>query len=390
MRVVVLTRLFPNPVEPLWSPFNQQQFTALSKLCDVEVLGVIPWFPGAQAFRRWSVAGRLAAVPAAERVNGLTISHPRYLMAPKLPSASAALYAASLAAPAWRRRRADVLLGAWAYPDGAATVMLARALGLPSVVKVHGSDVNVVAKLPSVRWQLSALLPRATRAVAVSRPLADQLATLGVAPERIAVVPNGVDPTLFHPRDQAAARAQLGLPVDARVVVYVGRLVRDKGVIELLQAMAQLAPRHPRLVLVLVGDGAARAGCEAEAARLGPAVRLVGARPLEEVPEWLAASDLFVLPSWNEGTPNVLLEALACGRRAVATRVGGIPDVMTSPSLGEMVEPLNVAALAAAIERQAFAEYDAREVAAVGARGGWAESAGRLHAVLAEAARDRR
>jgi hypothetical protein len=73
----------------------------------------------------------------------------------------------------------------------------------------------------------------------------------------------------------------------------------------------------------------------------------------------------------------------------VATRVGGIPDVMTSPSLGEMVEPKDAAALAAAIERQAFADYDPAAVAALGARGGWAESAGRLHAVLQDAVRAR-
>jgi teichuronic acid biosynthesis glycosyltransferase TuaC len=387
MRVVVLTRLFPNPVEPLWSPFNQQQFTALSKLCDVEVLGVIPWFPGAGAFKRWSAAGRLTAVPATERVNGLTISHPRYLMAPKLPAASAALYAASLLAAAWRRRRADVLLGSWVYPDGAATVLLAGALGLPSVVKVHGSDVNLVAKLPAVRRQLQLLLPRATRTVAVSRPLGRELAQLGVAEERIKIVPNGVDASLFHPRDRAQARRELGLPVEGRLLVYVGRLVRDKGVLELLAAFAMLAARHRQVTLVLLGDGVARPECAVEAERIGPSVRLVGARPLEEVPRWLAASDLFVLPSWNEGTPNVLLEALACGRRAVATRVGGIPDVMTSPSLGEMVEPKDVAGLAAALERQLFVDYSPEAVAAAGASGGWADSAARLHAVLEEAVR---
>jgi glycosyltransferase involved in cell wall biosynthesis len=323
-------------------------------------------------------------------MNGLTISHPRYLMAPKLPAASAALYAASLAGAAWRRRRADVLLGSWVYPDGAATVMLGRALGLPSVVKVHGSDVNLVAKLPSVRRQLQLLLPRATRMVAVSRPLGDELARLGVARERIAIVPNGVDASLFHPGDRAQARRELGLPLDGRVVVYVGRLVRDKGVLDLLAAFATLAARDPRLTLVLVGDGALRAECAAEAERMGPSLRLAGARPLDEVPRWLAAADLFVLPSWNEGTPNVLLEALACGRRAVATRVGGIPDVMTSPSLGEMVEPKDVPGLAAALERQLSTDYLAEEVAAVGASGGWADSAARLHAVLEEAVRARR
>jgi teichuronic acid biosynthesis glycosyltransferase TuaC len=386
MRVVVLTRLFPNALEPLWSPFNRQQFAALGRLCDVDVLGVIPWFPGARALRRVSAAGRLVDVPARETIDGLTIHHPRYLLLPKLPAASAALYAASLLPAAWRRRGADVLLGAWAYPDGAATVMLGELLGLPTVIKVHGSDLNVVGKLPSVRAHLRALLPRATRLVAVSRPLADELAALGSPRERIAVVPNGVDATLFHPRDRAAARAALGLPRDGRLVVYVGRLVREKGLVELLNAFAQLAPRHPDLSLALVGDGAARAELQSLAERIGTRVLLAGARPIDEIPSWLAACDLFTLPSWNEGTPNVLLEALACGRRAVTSDVGGIPDVMTSPSLGEMVKPMDADALAAAIARQAYADYSPDDVAALGARGGWAESAARLHRVLAEAA----
>lgn len=390
MRVVVLTRLFPNALEPLWSPFNRQQFAALGRLCEVEVLGVIPWFPGARAARRWSAAGRLAGVPARERIDGLDVAHPRYAFLPKLPGASAALYAASLLPAAWRRRRADVLLGAWAYPDGVATVMLARLLGLPSVVKVHGSDLNVVARIPSVRANLTALLPRATRLVAVSRPLADELGALGVPPERIAVVPNGVDGTLFHPRDRAQARARLGLPATGRLVVYVGRLVRDKGLFELIEAVASLAPSHPELSLALVGDGAARAECEAAVQRAGAPVRLAGARPLDEIPLWLAAADLFVLPSWSEGTPNVLLEALACGRRAVATHVGGIPDVMTAPALGELVPPRDPAALAAAVARQAYIDYSPSEVTAASARGGWAESARKLHEVLVDAVAARR
>ncbi len=370
MRVVAITRLFPNPLEPLWCLFNKQQLAALGRLDDVEVLGVIPWFPGARAARRWSAAGRLTDVPPHEIVDGLRVAHPRYLFVPRLPAASASLYAASLFGDVWERRRdTDVLLGSWAYPDGVATVMLARALGLPSVVKVHGSDLNVIARLPSVRAHLRALLPRADRLVAVSRALADALAELGVPRARIAVVENGVDASLFHPRDRAEARAQVGLPAAGRVAVYVGRLVRDKGLFELVDAMASLPAD---VALVLVGDGAARAELEERARPLGARVRFAGARPLDEVPRWLAAADLFVLPSWNEGTPNVILEALACGRRVVATAVGGIPDVVGSPALGELVPPKDAAALAAAIARQAYADYAPSEVAALGSRGGWA------------------
>lgn len=383
MRVVAITRLFPNPLEPLWCLFNKQQLAALGRLDEVEVLGVIPWFPGARAARRWSAAGRLSDVPATETVDGLRVAHPRYLFVPRLPSASASLYAASLLPAAWRRRRdTDVLLGSWAYPDGVATVMLGHALDLPSVVKVHGSDLNVIARIPSVRAHLRALLPRATRLVAVSRALADELAALGVPRDKIAVVENGVDASLFHPRDRKEARAQLALPAAGRVAVYVGRLVRDKGLFELVEAMAALPAD---LTLVLVGDGLARAELEERARPLGERVRFAGARPLDEVPRYLAAADLFVLPSWNEGTPNVILEALACGRRVVATTVGGIPDVIGSPALGELVAPRDATALAQAIARQAYADYAPSEVAAVGSRGGWAESARKLHDVLEDA-----
>src|ERR1700722_18160505 len=96
-----------------------------------------------------------------------------------------------------RRRRFDVLLGSWAYPDGVATVALGRALGLPVVVKVHGSDLDLLARRPTLRWQLARALPRAARVVAVSRALAQAVESLGVEPGRIDVVANGVAAGLF-------------------------------------------------------------------------------------------------------------------------------------------------------------------------------------------------
>src|SRR3954467_3874591 len=98
MKVLIITKIFPNSVEPLSSPFNRQQFSALSRLCEVEILGTIPWFPGASAFGRWSTAGRLSRVPAEERVDGLRVRHPRVAFLPKVGHAIAGpLYAASLA-----------------------------------------------------------------------------------------------------------------------------------------------------------------------------------------------------------------------------------------------------------------------------------------------------
>lgn len=386
MRVLIVTRQFPNAQDPHFSPFNRQQFAALGKRCEVEVLATVPWFPGAGLFSRWSMAGRWGHVPREESIDGLRVLHPRYVHVPRVGRpAAAALYAASLAREVLRRRgRCDVVLGSWAFPDGVAAIQLARLLGVPAVVKVHGSDMNVLARIPSVRRSLRRALPRARRVVAVSRALADVVASFGVERDRIDLVPNGVDPELFHPRPRAEARARLGRPGDARPwLLYVGRLETAKGVLDLVDAFSALAGRRGDVRLVLVGDGAARAACARAAGRLlGDRVLLAGARPLEEVPWWMAAADALVLPSWAEGTPNVVIEALACGRRVVATGVGGTPDLITGAELGELVPPRRPAVLAGALERAADAAYRAEDVARAGARHGWAESARRLDGAL--------
>ena len=396
MRVLAITQIFPNAVEPLAAPFNRQQFAALGRCCELEVLATIPWFPGARWMRRWTAAGRLEEVPKREFIAGLEVEHPRYLHVPRVGYRIAdRLYTASLLGPALRRRGAvDVVFAAWAYPDGAAAVAIGRMLGVPAVVKVHGTDINHVAKLSGPSARLRRVLPEARRVVAVSRPLAEEVIKLGVPSERVVVVRNGIDNTLFRPIERGEARARLGLgPKEkgqgqGKWLLYVGRLERTKGVLDLLEAFARLAPRRRDLSLTLVGQGSAWDECAALAGRIGPQVRLLGGRPLGEVPLWLAASELLVLPSWNEGTPNVLLEALACGRPVVATRVGGIPDLITEPSLGELVPARDPAALAQALEHVADGSYDSAAIAARGARGSWDESAAHLPTVLEEAVRE--
>jgi len=385
MRVLVITKIFPNALEPLSNPFNRQQFAALARLDQVEVLATIPWFPGARAFARDSTAGRLGAVPREDRIDGLTVHHPRFLYVPKIGHALAGpLYAASLARAVLRRRgQVDVVLGSWAYPDGFAAVVLARLIGVPAVIKLHGTDMNLVAHMAGPRAGLRWALPRASRVVAVSRPLAEAAVALGVPRERIDVVENGVDRELFHPRPRAQARAELGQATGDRCVLYVGRLEPRKGVLDLIAAVERLG--RADLKLVLLGDGPLRDACEAAARRLSGRLLVAGARPLPEVALWMAAADAVALPSHAEGMPNVVLEALSCGRRVVGTRVGGIPDLIDGPQLGELVAPRDVAALAAALARAVDTPYDAEAVAAAGGRSGWNESAARLHEVLLRA-----
>jgi teichuronic acid biosynthesis glycosyltransferase TuaC len=388
MRVLVMTKIFPNAEEPLSAPFNRQQIAALGRRCEVEVLAPIPWFPGARLVSRWTAAGRLTKVPRHDRIDGLDVTHPRSPYLPRFGHAlSAALYGAALY-PELRKRRGrfDVLLGTWAYPDGVAAVALGRAMSLPTVVKLHGSDMDVLSKRPSLRRQLAWALPRAARVVAVSRALGEQAQGLGVAADRIDIVTNGVDGTLFHPRDRAQSRAELGRAGDKRKwIVFVGRVEVDKGATELAAAFRELAATRADAALFVIGDGKARAAMEETLRPFADRVTFAGPRPFAEVPVWMGACDVLTLPSHHEGTPNVLLEALASGRRVVATRVGGIPDVVHRAELGTLVPVGDAGALAAALGDAVATDYDGRALAAIGARGGWDESAARLEATLRRA-----
>ncbi len=200
---------------------------------------------------------------------------------------------------------------------------------------------------PRLDWLLVRL---ATRVVATSEAVRGRLARWPAAHRQCVVVPNGLDLQAFVPlKDADAVRESLGLPAGARVIGTVGRLVPFKGHRHLLEAFARLRAREPDVHLVVVGDGPERAALERQARELGvaPAVRFTGHR--EDVPDLLAALDVFVLPSLAEHFGRVLLEAMAMERPVVATAAGGVPEVVEAGVTGLLVPPANAAALADAV-----------------------------------------
>jgi glycosyltransferase involved in cell wall biosynthesis len=386
MRVLAITKIFPNSLEPLSSPFNRQQFGALSQLCDLTVIEAVPWFPLAGLTGKPERASRLTSLPRRETVAGIDTVFMRQLYVPKIGTPIALpLYVASLAPYRELLREHDVVLGTWAYPDGCAATVMARLLGKPVVVKVHGSDVNVVAKMPSARAVMRRVLPHVTAIASVSNALSDELADgIGVAREKIHLVPNGVDTRLFFPRDRAGMRERLGLPHDRPLILFVGRLEPQKGLEELLLAFERVRTSRPDAMLALVGTGVLASRVKALQARWGDALHAPGPRPLAEVAEWMGAADLFTLPSWNEGTPNVVLEALASGRPAVGTRVGGIPDVLASPDAGILVNARDASDLARGLLEGLARTWDQAKILAAGPCS-WNQSAQRLWDVLESA-----
>ncbi len=376
-RVLVVTRIFPNRVEPTFGPYNEKQLAALAGLgWDVHVISPVPWFPGASLLPGKSRASHLDGVPRSDVISGLPVTHPRYLHVPRLLGVHAPLYASGVLPDVLRLRgQFDVILSPFAYPDGVASIVLGRALGIPVVVKLHGGDMNVGARLPGPGRWIRRMFPRAARIVAVSSPLADLAVEVGVPRSRVDVVQDGVDEKVFHVRPAGQVRGKLGLDPTRKLIVYVGRLERRKGVYELMTAFDAVAAMRPDVDLVLVGDGDDTAACRAWAERTAGRARLTGNLGMKDVADQIAASDMLVLPSHAEGTPNVVIEALASGRPVVATRVGGIPDMVHDIRMGELVPKEDADALAGALLRSLTRTYDANEVVKLSGRGTWTDSA---------------
>ena len=220
----------------------------------------------------------------------------------------------------------------------------ARSAGVPIVSTIHGFTGGGWKNRVYERLQCRALR-RFDAVVPVSMPLAERLAESGVPRERLHVIPNAYGGrTAFVARDDA--REILGVPRDALHIGFVGRLGREKGADVLLDAVRCLAERN--LVVSIVGDGRERRALERQAGTLGidQAVRFHGVVP--DAARLLRAFDVVVLSSRTEGTPIVLLEAMAAGVPVVASRVGGIPDVVTTKE-ALLVPPEQPALLASAV-----------------------------------------
>lgn len=177
----------------------------------------------------------------------------------------------------------------------------------------------------------------------------DAIAGENLPGDRVRVIYNGVDAERLDPRSRAEARARLGVAADARLLVVVANLIAYKGHRVLLDAFSDVKARLPKAEIALLGDGVEREALEAQALRAGlaSAVRFVGSTP--EVRTWLAAADLVVHPSFEEGFCNAILEAMAAGRAVVATNVGGIPEAVVDGDTGWLVPPRDADALASAI-----------------------------------------
>jgi len=390
VHIVIVTTYYPNAVDPHRAVFVANLVREMQAHCTVTVVSPVPYAPPFKWLRRRYPQSQL---PARETIGGVDVLHPRFVAVPRLGWLNGFTYALAVVSILRRLARLHerlILHAHCAYPDGVGVSWVARWLGLRYYITAHGSDINVYAQRVGYRAQIAGAMRRATGVIAVSGDLENKITGLVGTSSHIRRIPcAGFFPDLFMLRSDAELRPAFGLTPQARVVVFVGQLVSIKGVRFLIDAWSRLAIQGvlgPDDRLLIAGEGPLRAELEARAkeANVASSVRFLGGVPYARIGQLLACANALCLPSRNEGTPNVVVEALASGVPVVASRVGGVPELVREGVNGFLVDSGDVVALAARLRDVFDARWDRQAIRAGVAHLTWTEIAARNCAFLQE------
>ena len=220
---------------------------------------------------------------------------------------------------------------------GLSALLARKFLGIPYVVYCHGSDVYLPWKFKKI---ISAMIfNEAGAVIALTDDMKNELKKN--CKKDIIVIPNGIDPEKFEGFPKQIIRDKFKIQFKEKIIVFVGGLRPVKGVKYLIEAFSIINQKNSDVKLFLVGDGLERRKLEdaVKKADLEKKVNFIGQVENNEIPKYMSISDIFVLPSLSEGLPVVILEAMACGLPIVATKAGGMPEVVKDGENGFLVEP---------------------------------------------------
>lgn len=345
--LVIITNLYPLPWQPTRATFNYQQFTLLNEHYDVHVLipvAFLDWWKHIKQIKQQNT--KLKIVP--------------YVYIPKFGRrfySTLMYFSLRVTAWQWLKRIAPTkILASWAYPDGVAAEKIAKKFNADFFLKVHGSDINMHASFPARANQIAKMANQANGILSVSQDLANKMVDIGIQKDKISVIYNGVNLDKFTPSLKNDSS-------DKPYILFIGNLKKEKGVMELLQAFKIISKTHPTVMLSYIGGGAMLAELKntAESLSIVDKVIFKGVLAHDMLPSILANAILLALPSYNEGVPNVVLESMACGVPVVATRVGGIPEVVTE-NTGYLANEITPEAIAKSLEMALDKQWNVNEI----------------------------
>ncbi|WP_204166771.1 glycosyltransferase [Bacillus sp. CGMCC 1.16541] len=260
----------------------------------------------------------------------------------------------------------DVVHAHYVFPTGLLALAYKKWFGKRMIVTAHGGDIDKMAKKsPRIRRLTTQILQQADHVIAVGHELHQTIhEEFGVPKEKLSIINMGVNRKVFAPMDKQEARRTLGVSQDENIMLFVGNLIRQKGLVELVEAYEKVKERKREASLYLIGatkDVRFRQKLEQMIQTKGlEDVHIIDALSQSEVATWMNAADLFVLPSHIEGFGLVALEAMSCHTPVVGTRVGGLRYLLADDA-GVLVEPQNAHSLyegiMSVLENDTFVEH---------------------------------
>ncbi len=247
-------------------------------------------------------------------------------------------------------KNCDVIFAQWALA-GLVAVIADFFHKKPIILTTRGADVNMSLKNPIYKRILVWVLNRCTFVTSNNQDLINKINSLGIS--KTMVIYNGVDVEKFRPRDKLKLRKLLNLPTNKKIIIFVGWLIPRKGVNYLIAAIPDVIKKYPAAHFLLIGDGMMRNELEKQILDLNVENQtwLLGTKKPEDVPLWLGAADILILPSIAEGMPNIVLEAMASAVPVVATRISGTPELLKDGFNGYLIDPKNSAQIAEKINK---------------------------------------
>lgn len=340
MRLLLLSPDFPSAVQPSACIFVQTQAIELQRLgVQVEVHAPVPML--LPAMNRLKPAWQAyAQIPSRYEVQGIQVLRPRYLAFPGENLWGWPHYSKVFSLP---HRPYDLIHAHFAHPEGTLGLWLRRRWRKPLVVTLHGDDANTYPyQSPLYMRYYRRVLAQADLVLAVSEAIRKRAQSL--TPRPVITHRVGLQLPPRQPRsNQPALRAELGLPQNRFVLLFVGTLWKYKGVLELIEALHQLDDEN--VLAVFIGEGPLRRHLVSTSRT---AIRSLGQQPNPVVRAYMAAADALVLPSYREGLPTVVVEAGAAGLPVIASQQGGIPELI-SEKTGFPLEEISPAAILQAL-----------------------------------------
>ncbi|NPE27570.1 glycosyltransferase [Methanococcoides sp. SA1] len=264
--------------------------------------------------------------------------------------------------------------------------LIAIFLNKKLIVTFHNSS-NINKLSTRYHFLFSFVLKNTDRMILVSNKQKFLLSKyFPIYSSKMFVIPNGYDSSLFFAQDANISRKKLGLPIENKVIVSVGNLLEVKGHKHLIESMKEIVKHRKDVQCYVVGSGRLENKLREQiiSSGLQECVILVGARPHDDIPLWINACDLFVLPSLNEGNPTVMFECLGCGKPFVGTKVGGVPEIISSDDYGLLVESGDTQDLAEKIKIVLDKEWDGEKIMEYSSKFTWEEISKQVVEVYSE------